>query len=119
MTESTTPERLWRDLCLFHIGETRQLTDRLMTLLAEIDAMHNRLAEAEQRGRLAERAEIVAALKERADQRYKQAKVCRQEGGWWEMVYAKATEAEACRSIVRQRTKIEALPNPDTTETTP
>jgi hypothetical protein len=78
---------------------------------ALLDAIENR---ARTDGRAAERAEIVADLKARADQRYQQAEVCKRDGGNWEMVAAKATEAEACRDIVRRRTKIEAAPEPST-----
>jgi hypothetical protein len=78
------------------------------------DALRADVAAAEARGRAAERAEIVADLKARADQRYQQAEVCKRDGGNWEMVAAKATEVEACRDIVRRRTKIEASPEPST-----
>jgi hypothetical protein len=78
------------------------------------DALRADVVAAEARGRAAERAEIVADLKARADQRYQQAEACKRDGGNWEMVAAKATEVEACRDIVRRRTKIEAAPEPST-----
>ena len=78
------------------------------------DALRADVAAAESRGRAAERAEIAASLKARAEQRYQQAEVCKRDGGNWEMVAAKATEVEACRDIVRRRTKIEAAPEPST-----
>jgi hypothetical protein len=75
------------------------------------DALRAERDAAEARGRAAERAEIVAELEARAKQRHQQVGKCKRDGGWWEMVEAKATEAYACAVIVRRRTKI-------TTETT-
>ena len=76
------------------------------------DALRADVAAAEARGRAAERTEIVADLKARADQRYRQAAEFKRLDGDWQMVVAKGTEVEACLDIVRRRTKIEDAPEP-------
>lgn len=108
MSEDLPPERLWKDLCVFQIGETRALTDRLLVLLTEIDAMQNRLAEAEAKGRTAERAEILQMVRARAEVRHSQARAT---AGDWRAIVAKANEIEAIADAIKARPH----PSPETT----
>lgn len=96
-----------------HTTDGREVVDYYLCAPSEADIKTTRTIERED-GRAAERAEIMADLKARAEQRYQQAEACRRDGGNWEMVAAKATEVEECRDIVRRRTKIEATPQPST-----
>lgn len=100
MSEDLPPERLWKDLCVFHVNETRVLTDRLLALLNENDAMRNRLTEAEAKGRAAERAEIVQMVQARAEVRHSQAKAT---AGDWRAIVAKANEIEAIADAIKAR----------------
>jgi len=66
----------------------------------EIEKM---IAAAEARGRAAERAEIVALVRERAEQRKTQSRIAFVDGGDWQAVDIKAGECEAIADLIERR----------------
>ena len=67
------------------------------------DALRAEIAEAEARGRAAERAEIVALVRERAEHRRSQVEDARAGRGYWQAVEAKAGECEAIADSIERR----------------
>jgi hypothetical protein len=95
-----------RDEVMAYIDETNKRgPDRRPERIIEDlrDDVLKFVADAEARGRAAERAEIVALIRARAAQRVAQAAACDTDLGWWELIETKASECDAVADLIEKR----------------